>query len=91
MAIQENNMNREMERKLEACRLDKGVELKDGPIEGTCMVYGDWSTTVFEFLDTLVCHPKTHKKMPKWHEDFMVIPTINALYDEIKHTWPSKA
>lgn len=75
-------MNRDIDKKIQYLRNNKD-KLQDGPIEGHCMIYGEWSTTIYEFLDTLVCHPKTYKKMPKWHEDFMLMPVVNSLYSEI--------
>jgi len=83
-------MRKEIEKKIEALRLDKGVNLEDGPIEGTCFVNGEWSTTVFEFVDTLIGHPITYKQLPKWHEDFIMEPTVNALFDGIKEHWSFK-
>jgi hypothetical protein len=90
IGIQENNMKKDIEKKVEALRLDKGVGIKDGPIEGTCFINGEWSTTVFEFIDTLIGHPITYKEMPSWHEDFIMEPTVNALFEEIKADWTFK-
>ena len=52
-------MNREIEKKIQYLR-DNKSKIQDGPIEGHCMIYGEWSTTIYEFLDTLVCNPKTY-------------------------------
>lgn len=72
-------MKKDIEKKLDYIRNNiNGVE--DGPIEGSCMIYGDWETTIYKFLDDLVCNKTTHSKMPYWHEDFMVTPTIEYLH-----------
>lgn len=72
-------MKKEYEKKLEYIRNNKEA-LGDGPIEGTCHFNGAWETTVFEFLDDLICNEYTYLSLPEWHMDFQVEPVIDALY-----------